>query len=128
MKLTKSTTADSAEAMIIIKPEMTPVNDVLKEKKGRRPFILAIGSVVNLCITQYFVCVQSVAIPCGHSFFLAMDTCFKSYHILQIEYPSESKPHWLFIEHGVFQRVYGKRIVPSSVRALIGQILPKSLQ
>lgn len=87
------------------------------------PFILALGSSSDLDFSGFFVIVSKVAIPCGTSFTVALDTCFKCFTVLYWPLPYESYDPWLFIQHGVFGKPYLETEVPPVVQALIGQIL-----
>ncbi len=70
-----------------------------------------------------FVAIDTVAIPCGNRFLVALDTCFKAFYVLKIPFPLESFDLWNFISQGVAGNGTISPVAPV-VQALIGQILP----
>ena len=103
----------------------TSVAEVIHLNKKLSPFILALGSTINLEFESFFVILQKIAIPCGEKFMKALDTCFKLFTVLYIPLPLESLDLWMFIVYGVGGKPFSRGHIPPVVQSLIGQILPK---
>ncbi|XP_035700458.1 uncharacterized protein LOC118433026 [Folsomia candida] len=103
----------------------TNVAEVINLNKKMSPFILALGSTINLEFEAFFVILQKIAIPCGEKFIKALDTCFKLFTVLYIPLPLESLDLWMFIVYGVGGKPFSRGQIPPVVPSLIGQILPK---
>ena len=90
---------------------------------------MALGCVYTLEFESFFVILKKVAIPCGPNFMVALDTCFKSFTVLEIPFPMESLDLWMFIEHGIAGKPSEHRgrtvSIPPVVQAFIGQIMPR---
>ncbi|ODN02959.1 Zinc finger and SCAN domain-containing protein 12 [Orchesella cincta] len=115
----KASDMDSMRSMIMFRSKNTHVSEVLSQNKRIAPFILGLGSSSNLEFDNYFVVIHKVAIPCGPNFFVALDTCFKSFSVLYLPPPIESFDHWLFIQHGVCGQPAKDTELPPVVQALI---------
>ncbi len=69
--------------------------DILDKNNRKAPFIVALGIPSILKFDAFFVVIDTVAIPCGNRFLVALDT------FLKIPFPLESFDDWNFISHGV---------------------------
>lgn len=60
-----------------------------------QPIIIAVG--YNLCDAKFYVYFDEIKyeMPC---FLSAFDTCFKTFHVLHLKYPSDSLEFWLFVQ------------------------------
>lgn len=76
--------------------------DFLVEKgEPIQPFILGLGDPKTLRVEKFFVYLDSVMIE-FNEFCRALDICFKSFHIFNVEYPLASSNFWCFIEHYLY--------------------------
>lgn len=65
-----------------------------------QPFILVVG-VENTHLSDFYVIIDNVPLKCI-SFVHALDTCFKSFFVLNLKYPIESELAWLFLQKYFF--------------------------
>ncbi|OXA41231.1 WD repeat, SAM and U-box domain-containing protein 1 [Folsomia candida] len=121
----KATDLDARNSLIIFRSKNTHVAEVLSENKNVAPLILALGSTYDLRIESYFVILDRMAIPCGDSFFVALDTCIKSFSVFYLPPPVEAKNVWLFLLHGIAGKPCDNSTLTPVVQALIGQIMPR---
>ncbi|XP_035710550.1 uncharacterized protein LOC118436483 isoform X2 [Folsomia candida] len=121
----KASDLDALRSLILFKPKSTSVAEVIHLNKKLSPFILALGSTINLEFESFFVILQKIVIPCGEKFMKALDTCFKLFTVLYIPLPLESLDLWMFIVYGVGGKPFSRGHIPPVVQSLIGQILPK---
>ncbi|OXA55031.1 WD repeat, SAM and U-box domain-containing protein 1 [Folsomia candida] len=120
----KATDLDARNSLIIFRSKNTHVAEVLSENKNVAPLILALGSTYDLRIESYFVILDRMAIPCGDSFFVALDTCIKIFSVFYLPPPVEAKNVWLFLLHGIAGKPCDNSTLTPVVQALIGQIMP----
>lgn len=73
----------------------------LQEKRKIQPFIVAVGPTV-FTIETYFIFYFGTYYK-YESFLKALDTCFKLFFTLQIEYPIECELIWTFIQKYFFK-------------------------
>ncbi|XP_035707925.1 uncharacterized protein LOC118435663 [Folsomia candida] len=121
----KATDLDARNSLIIFRSKNTHVAEVLSENKNVAPLILALGSTYDLRIESYFVILDRMAIPCGDSFFVALDTCIKIFSVFYLPPPVEAKNVWLFLLHGIAGKPCDNSTLTPVVQALIGQIMPR---
>jgi len=88
-----------------------------RERRRTQPFIILLGQQSTLETTQFCVMVERKHIFCS-SFLQALDTCFKIFHVLNINYPAECQAVWEFLE----SFIYGISEPKSVLRHLISQL------
>jgi len=66
-----------------------------------QPLIIIVGPSINE-ISNYFVIVNDTYYVLN-SIVVAVDTCFKIFHALNLLYPVESLPVWSFIQKGFYK-------------------------
>lgn len=70
-------------------------------KQTIQPYIIIVGPSLNNIKTSY-VCIDDVLYNAS-STVEAIDICFKTFHVLQLNYPTASEHLWLLIQKCVFQ-------------------------
>lgn len=65
-----------------------------------QPYIIVVGPTLAE-ISSFFVSVDKILYNVT-SAFKAIDTCFKMFHVLNIEYPSASNHIWLLIQRELY--------------------------
>lgn len=73
------------------------IESLLKRGESIQPFILAVGDSMFSSIEQCFVYLDGNLIAFDN-FLRALDICFKSFHLFNLQYPKASDPFWTFIE------------------------------
>lgn len=86
------------------------------DKERKQPFVLLLGE--PLSPSQQFLIVERLAIP-QSSVIGAVDACFKSFYVLNIEYPKACKSVWEFFQFGCYKMPGNTRSVPAVARSLI---------
>jgi len=107
------------------------INEALAHNKEKTPFIWIRGDIKNLSILQAFVVIEHLAVPVENSsnaFLHALNICYKMHHVLQLQFASEVEATWKFVEYGIFGRKFEGAKVSHTVKALIGQIMPKVMK
>lgn len=103
------------------------VLETMKVGQPTYPKVIVTGVLSQLSIIQGFVAVSEDVIPSGTSFLSAIDTCFKTYFVLGIDFPPETRACWQFIAVTVFRKKFtSKDPLLAPVRALVGQIVPRA--
>ncbi len=97
----------------------TNIIQYLEEEEQRRqfPHVLQLGDKVNC--SQAFVIVGGVALE-QDSLLQAVDTCFKLFYVLDIEYPKPAAAVWQFLQHTIYSVPGG---VPSTHCRLLRQFI-----
>lgn len=97
----------------------TNIIQYLEEEEQRRqfPHVLQLGDKVNC--SQAFVIVGGVALE-QDSLLHAVDTCFKLFYVLDIEYPKPAAAVWQFLQHAIYSVPGG---VPSTHCRLLRQFI-----
>lgn len=70
------------------------------EKNTFQPVILVIGEDLST-LKEFFVYVDGTILKCS-TFLSALDTCFKIFHIFNLEYPCHCQRVYLFIQKFIF--------------------------
>lgn len=94
----KGTILDSQESQIVFVPVLNDLDKIILDKQefGRgQPLIVVIGNKINP--KDFFVYLNNKYIIC-QNFLEAVDTCFKVFHLFNLEYPSVSSNVWLFLQ------------------------------
>lgn len=66
-----------------------------------QPFIIAVGLTLSE-IDSFYVCIDTVLYKVP-SALKALEVCFKSFHVLDAEYPPESEHLWLLLQRSLFK-------------------------
>lgn len=74
----------------------------LSESERKQPFVICVGDPKLLEVSQAFVMVERRLLQTA-SVVGAVDLCFKVFHVLQVNFPSECFPVWSFFDHSVFK-------------------------
>ncbi|XP_035712070.1 uncharacterized protein LOC118437260 isoform X2 [Folsomia candida] len=74
----------------------------LSESVRKQPFVLCLGNLKNLEIQQAYIMVER-RLMLAESLVKAVDTCFKIFYVLQLQFPEECSGVWCFFDHTVFQ-------------------------
>uniref|UniRef100_A0A1I8P1J6 Uncharacterized protein n=1 Tax=Stomoxys calcitrans TaxID=35570 RepID=A0A1I8P1J6_STOCA len=73
------------------------IESLLQRGESIQPFILAVGDSMFSSIEQCFVYLDGNLLAFDN-FLRALDICFKSFHLFNLQYPKASDPFWTFIE------------------------------
>ncbi|XP_008203345.2 uncharacterized protein LOC103315932 [Nasonia vitripennis] len=94
----------------IFKIASTPSDMLLVKEKARvyaserkmplQPYIIIIGSVED--VQDTYVCIDERLYKV-RGVLHALDTCFKAFHVFDLEYPTASTHLWLLIQKGIYQ-------------------------
>jgi len=101
--LQKFSIKDSQNSLVMVANTSVELEETMKARKQKnipiQPCMLLVGTITNPSeIIIYFDEIK-------YKFFSivkAIDSCFKIYHVFNIEYPIESINVWLFIQHYFF--------------------------
>ncbi|KAJ8044396.1 hypothetical protein HOLleu_07132 [Holothuria leucospilota] len=110
-KKEKCTLLDAVHAFIDFLPVVTSLAEYCKKISSEdrpQPFVVALGTE-RCAPKQTFVIIEKKPIP-QSSLMVAIDFCFKSYYVLDIEYQLKCKGAWEFIQ----SEIYGLGIVRGS--------------
>nr|XP_057925482.1 uncharacterized protein LOC131127533 [Doryrhamphus excisus] len=101
-KLVRASIQESKRAFIDVKPVGTNMVEYLEQAESLRayPYVLLLSDGI-LC-SQAFAIISGKAIP-SDTALAAVDTCFKSFYILDCNYPNECAPTWQFLQSTVFE-------------------------
>lgn len=86
-----------------------------------QPFILAVGENV-LNITEIFLYFDGVKYP-FKNFLRAIDICFKTFYVFNLEYPPASFMFWSFFQHFFFKIEKGKKNLTCSKVHVLAEYL-----
>lgn len=90
------------------------------DKERKQPFVLLLGELLSP--SQIFFIVERLAIP-QSSVIGAVDACFKSFFVLNIEYPKACKSVWeFFFQFGCYKLPGNTKSVPALARSLISVV------
>ncbi|XP_035702846.1 uncharacterized protein LOC118434144 [Folsomia candida] len=93
----------------------------LSELTRKQPFVLCVGNLKTLTIQQAYIMVERRLIA-AETLVKAVDTCFKIFHVLQLQFPEECYGVWSFFDHSVF-KINEITAPPSCVLSLSSQII-----
>ncbi|XP_058616377.1 uncharacterized protein LOC131530244 [Onychostoma macrolepis] len=118
-KMVRPSYQEAKEAFVDLQPVGTNIIQYLEEEEQRRqfPHVLQLGDKVNC--SQAFVIVGGVALE-QDSLLQAVDTCFKLFYVLDIEYPKPAAAVWQFLQHTIYSVPGG---VPSTHCRLLRQFI-----
>lgn len=115
---------DSQESFIYINETMQSLEEHIDFLKGKgepiQPFILALGEPKTLNISKCWLFLDGHLMPFSN-FCRAIDICFKSYHLFNVEYPLPSRTFWIFIEQYFYNIAKNYKTV-SKVSVLLDEI------
>lgn len=84
---------------------------------GCQPYIIGIGDSY-LDLRKFFVIVENTFYSID-TFIKALDTCFKIYTVLNIEYALECEQVWIFIENFFYKLKTSKQKVSPTVSSVL---------
>ncbi|XDV11873.1 hypothetical protein PO909_000675, partial [Leuciscus waleckii] len=118
-KMVRPSYQEAKQAFVDLQPVGTNIIQYLEEEEQRRqfPHVLQLGDKLNC--SQAFVIVGGVALE-QDSLLQAVDTCFKLFYVLDIEYPKPSAAVWQFLQHTIYSVPGG---VPSTHCRLLRQFI-----
>ncbi|XP_075315186.1 uncharacterized protein LOC142375140 [Odontesthes bonariensis] len=101
-KRTKISPTDAAERMVLFHKSCSSIDERLKEREGKQPFILAVGRTCNK-IDTYYVAVDKQLIPChATSSLSAFDELFKCHYVFNLSYDESLVHLYMFVQTTVF--------------------------
>ncbi|XP_035992600.1 uncharacterized protein LOC118563078 [Fundulus heteroclitus] len=101
-KKTKISPTDAADRMVLFNKSCSSIDECLKEREGKQPFILAVGRTRNK-IDTYYVAVDKQLIPCHHTSSLsAFDELFKCHYVFNLSYDESLVHLYTFVQTTVF--------------------------
>lgn len=99
------------------------IDERLKEREGKQPFILAVGRTRNE-IDTYYVAVDKRLIPCHHTSSLsAFDELFKCHYVFNLSYDESLVHLYTFVQTTVFNIDVSSTDESPRVRELRAKIL-----
>lgn len=104
----KPTIQDSIESMVLFGSQISDIQRVLEDKKAHclahgltvQPFIMVIGVNSNN-IEQFFVIIEDTKYKFT-TFLKALDLVFKTFQVLNLQYPKESELVYTFVQKYVY--------------------------
>lgn len=115
---------DSHELFLYINETMQALEEhmIFLKRRGEpiKPFILGLGLPKSLKVLTFYVYLDGQLIQ-FNSFCRALDICFKSYHLFNVEYPLPSQQFWTFIEEYLYD-IKNKSNKSSKVSVLISEL------
>ncbi|XP_035986124.1 uncharacterized protein LOC118559518 [Fundulus heteroclitus] len=101
-KKTKISPTDAADRMVLFHKSCSSIDECLKEREGKQPFILAVGLTRNKIDTYYFA-VDKQLIPIHHTSSLsAFDELFKCHYVFNLSYDESLVHLYMFVQTTVF--------------------------
>ena len=87
----------------------TSIEEYMEKRKGKaeksrtplQPQILVLGSSILDPVSSYVI-VSDTIVYCVDAVIEAIDICFKSFYVFELEYPSQALDPWMFIQHMIF--------------------------
>lgn len=76
------------------------INKAKELQTSIQPYVIVVGSCEN--ISHSYVTIDEV-LYMTESTIEALDTCFKAFHVLKLNYPDASKHIWMLIQKGLFK-------------------------
>ncbi|KAI9534133.1 hypothetical protein NQZ68_016851 [Dissostichus eleginoides] len=101
-KLVRASVEESKRFFIDVKPVGTNMVEYLEQAKSSRscPFVLLLED--GMLCSQAFVVISGKAIE-TETALAAVDTCFKSFYVFDIQYTSQCLPTWQFFQDVVYE-------------------------
>lgn len=111
--------------LFLIQPG-TSVESFIREQrkdgklKRSQPYLLGTGS--RRLPTQFFVIIDEEAIPCCGDITSAVDVLYKLHFVFNIEYATELKAFYAFLDHFVYKVGLPKVVIPARAKELMASI------